>query len=322
MSLHVITNNDMTMNKKRFLSSLLVLFLGVIQLGYAATINVAGISYSYWFNTPTNRNEAFVTVPGSGIYYVGDIVIPTTFTLGNENECTVIGIDKGAFYNCTGLTSVTIPEGATTIKEGAFSGCSKLTSVNIPSTITIIEKQAFYRCSKLTSVAIPAGVSIIGDDTFLECNALTLISLPDGLTSIGESAFLRCTGLTEISIPSSVKSIGSAAFQGCSGLTDVYCYATDVPQTERSTFNAQDINNTILHVPSSAVDAYKNTAPWSNFKEILAITEEPDRIILPQSGKLASNGFYTIDGKKADKLSRGVNVIINKDGVPKKVIVK
>ena len=134
---------------------------------------------------------------------------------------SVTSIGNYAFYNCSGLTSVTIPSSVTTIGWSAFSGCSGLTSVTIPNSVTSIGNYAFSRCSGLTSVTIPNSVTSIGNYAFDCCSGLTSVTIPASVTSIGEYAFYNCSGLTSVTIPNSVTSIGSSAFRGCSGLTSV-----------------------------------------------------------------------------------------------------
>ena len=120
-----------------------------------------------------------------------------------------------------GLTSVTIPEGVTSIGNDAFRGCSRLVSVTIPSSVTSIGSHAFSGCSGLTSVTIPSSVTSIGNDAFSGCSGLTSVTIPSSVTSIGIQAFVSCSGLTSVTIPSSVTSIGYMAFYNCSSLTSV-----------------------------------------------------------------------------------------------------
>ena len=133
----------------------------------------------------------------------------------------VQSIGYSAFYGCSGLTSIDIPESVTTIGESAFFACYSLTSINIPESVTSIGKNAFYGCSGLTSFSIPKKVNAIENAVFFDCSGLTSINIPNSVTSIGEGAFLGCSNLTSIIIPESVTSIGRAVFSGCSGLTSV-----------------------------------------------------------------------------------------------------
>ena len=130
-------------------------------------------------------------------------------------------LDDYAFYGCSGLTSLTIPSGVTSIGWHAFEGCSGLTSLTIPSSVTSIGGEAFNGCSGLTSLTIPSGVTSIGGEAFNGCSGLTSLTLPSGVTSIGSEAFRGCSGLTSLTIPSGVTSIGYSAFSGCSGLTSL-----------------------------------------------------------------------------------------------------
>ena len=82
-------------------------------------------------------------------------------------------IGDGAFYYCTGLTSVAIPSSVSSIGDSAFYRCTGLTSVAIPSSVASISFAAFYGCTGLTSVTIPASVTSLGDRAFSGCTALT-----------------------------------------------------------------------------------------------------------------------------------------------------
>ena len=130
-------------------------------------------------------------------------------------------IGSYAFYNCTGLTSVTIPNSVTSIGEKAFFKCSGLTSVTIGNSVTSIGYSAFAYCTGLTSIEIPNSVTSIEGSAFEGCTGLTSVTIPNSVTSIGSWAFYYCSGLTSVTIPNSVTSIGSAAFYSCTGLTSV-----------------------------------------------------------------------------------------------------
>ena len=100
--------------------------------------------------------------------YSGDITIPSTVNYNNKSYA-VTSIGDSAFYYCSSLTSIAIPEGVTSIGEGAFYYCSDLTSITIPKGITSIGYGTFRHCSSLTSITIPEGVTSIGDGVFYGC---------------------------------------------------------------------------------------------------------------------------------------------------------
>ena len=145
-------------------------------------------------------------------YYIPSSLKSVTVTGGN--------ILYGAFYNCSGLTSVTIGSGVTSIGDYAFYYCTGLSSITIPGSVTSIGDYAFY-CTGLTSVTIPDSVTSIGPYAFAWCNRLTGMTIGNGVTSIDNGAFSLCKSLTSITIPDSVMSIGDYAFNGCTGLTSV-----------------------------------------------------------------------------------------------------
>ena len=145
-----------------------------------------------------------------------EVTIPSTI---DGKKVTSIGED--AFYWCTSLTSVTIPNSVTSIGAWAFESCESLESVTIPNSVTSIGRSAFCYCTSLTSVTIPNSVTSIGAWAFWECTGLTSVTIPDSVTSIGEYAFCACTSLTSVTIPESVTSIGEWAFSDCTSLTSV-----------------------------------------------------------------------------------------------------
>ena len=184
----------------------------------------------------------------------GDIEIPSKL-IYDRKTYKVTSIGKYAFYNCSGLTSVTIGNSVTSIGNSAFSNCSGLISiivdesnpsfssiegilynndattliycpitkktVTIPNSVTSIDYSAFYGCSGLTSVTIPNSVTSIGERAFSGCSGLTSVTIGNSVTSIGYYAFSGCYGLTSVTIPNSVTTIVQSAFSNCRGLTSV-----------------------------------------------------------------------------------------------------
>ena len=223
-----------TMKKKLF--TLLLAVAASVGIILASNTQVDGI----WYNFNSTNKTAEVTYRGSSSTaysneYAGVVTIPASVTYSGTTY-SVTSIGDYAFYECSSLTSVMIPNSVTSIGDYAFYGCTGLTSVTIPNSVTNIGDRAFSGCSGLTSVAIPESVISIGNLAFADCNGLTspvynthvfaymptsysgAYTIPDGIESVASNAFRNCSGLTYVTIPNSVTSIGEGAFDGCSGL--------------------------------------------------------------------------------------------------------
>ena len=198
---------------KRHLLLLLVALLPILANAYDAKIN--GIFYNF------TANEAEVTSSNDNTTnYSGSVIIPESVTYGGKTY-SVTSIGNSAFGNCSGLTSVRIPESVTNINNGAFQGCRVLNSVIIPKNVTVIDQNVFMNCSNLRTVSIPEGVTSIGIAAFSGCSSLVSVTIPNDVTSIGNGAFSGCRSLTSITIPEGITRIGFVTFKGCRSLTTI-----------------------------------------------------------------------------------------------------
>jgi hypothetical protein len=125
----------------------------------------------------------------------------------------VVSIGASAFYCCTSLTGVLIPDSVVSIGASAFYYCTSLTGVLIPDSVTSIGKSAFSNCTSLVEVIIPNSVTSIENSLFYNCEKITRVVMPDSVTSIGSSVFYKCYKLTEVMIPDSVITISETAFE-------------------------------------------------------------------------------------------------------------
>lgn len=226
--------------KHKFLSFLLTLLMSMVaNVAMAYDAYIDGIYYNL------SGDEATVTYKDGYDSYSGSVVIPETVTY-NGKTYSITSIGNDAFWECIGLTSVTIPNSVTSIGNTAFYHCRILTSITIPDGVTSIGDCAFMNCSYLNVFTVPNSVTSIGREVFVGCSSLvsiiveeenkvydsrnncnaiietasnTLIAgcknttIIEGVTSIGDRAFSSVV-LTTITIPNSVTTIGNNAFYG------------------------------------------------------------------------------------------------------------
>lgn len=160
-------------------------------------------------------NEA--TIMWAPITLSGSYTIPSTLT-GDGRDFKVTAIGSEAFYDCTRITALTIPEGVRSIEAEAFVNCAKMTSVTLPSTLERIDRCAFEDCVKLATLVIPRATTFIHDEAFDCCDTLR-ITVEDGnpsymsedgalLTADGQKLLFATGGQTEYSVPASVTELG------------------------------------------------------------------------------------------------------------------
>ena len=252
--------------------------IGDLYYNLDATNQTAEVTYKSYTNYEYNK--------GWGITNAN---IPASVEFYDGVGYSVTSIGEWAFSDCSGLTSVTIPNSVTSIGERAFSGCYSLTSVTIGNSVTSIGEWAFSSCHGLTSVTIGNNVTSIGKFAFDVCSGLTSVTIGNSVTSIGRSAFWGCTGLTSVHIsdiaawcaisfasndanplyyaynlylngelvtdlviPKGVTSIAGYAFYYCTGLTSV-----TIPNSVTSIGE-----DAFYDVPNIVYSGYAPGSPW------------------------------------------------------------
>lgn len=203
---------------KKLLLILYALLSVSVAHAFDAHVNIDGIYYNLY-------DDSSATVVSNNYSYYGDIIIPETVSY-NGTTYSVTSIGRAAFEECTGLTSITIPNSVTSIDEFAFYGCSGLTTITIPNSVTSIGEYAFYNCTGLTSVVIGNSVTSIGRGAFLCCGLTKLVYNAEkcsggGFVSPNYHWLDRCSKLKEVEIGTSVKTIPAYAFDDCKSIESV-----------------------------------------------------------------------------------------------------
>ena len=290
------------MNRQSFITILLTVLMSITGANaFSHDIEAAYNGVTIYYVWANNNTELAVSYRGSSYSYysneyTGNVVIPESVDYeGNTYPVTSIG--GSAFYNCSSLTSVTIPNSVTSIGSSAFYCCSGLISVTIPNSVTSIGGSAFSNCSSLTSVTIPNSVTSIGSSAFYCCNGLTSVTIPNSVTSIGDHAFSGCSGLTSVTIPNSVTSIGFQAFLNCSSLTSIVIPNSVTSIGVNAFYSCRGLTSVIIGsgVLSIGSSAFSNT----NLKKTIWLTNTPPSGYNYAKGTVnyVSNDQFNIDNK-------------------------
>ena len=222
-----------------------------------------------------------VSVTSGEVKYSDDVVIPEQVTY-NNGTYNVTTINPAAFWECSGLTSITIPKSLNRIKEDAFFECNNLTAVNIS------DLEAWL------NVSIQPGSRRVGDSYF-DCSGSPLyyahhlylngvevkeIEIPKTIDRIPNFSYEGWSGLNSVIIPNSVTSIGYSAFSGCGGLTRIVLDKEEPLDIYSNTFSDDTYTNAELIVPKGTKALYQATEGWNKFAKITEAEEDSNEFEL------------------------------------------
>ena len=240
-----------------------------------SVINIGSYAFSGCTSLPLINNIRYADT------YLVEAVDKTLSTYSIKEGTRWIG--DYAFYNCTGLTSIEIPNSVTSIGSSAFHNCSGLTSITIPNSVTSIGSGAFYNCSSLYSIEIPTSVTSIGGSAFSGCSSLSSITIPGNVTSIGSSAFENCTSLAAVHI-SDLAAWCAIDFGKYEYVKDVYYYsatANPLYYTKHLFLDGDEIKE--LEIPAGVTDI--NPYAFVNGSSLTSVR-------LPQSVETIGKGAF------------------------------
>ncbi|MCH5237881.1 MAG: leucine-rich repeat protein [Muribaculaceae bacterium] len=296
-----------------------IIFLATSSLAYGVTFTVGDLTYT------TSGSTAEVKAVNTNVTSVN---IPETVQY-NGSTYTVTSIGNSAFYNCTSLAEIIIPNSVTEIGNSAFWGCSSLARITIPNSVTEIESYAFTSCSSLAEITIPNSVTSIGNNAFYGCSGLKEVTIEDGETTLslgynsssfgqfgscplekvyigrnlsyssnssdGYSPFGKNTKLTSFTIGSKVTEIGDCLLYGCSSLAEI------------------TIPNSVTSIGSSAFSSCSSLAEISIPNSVTSIGSSAfygcsslAEITIPNSvTEIGINAFNSCSGLKEMKIEDG-----------------
>ncbi len=149
------------------------------------------------------------------------------------------GFSYGAFRDCVSLTDINFPEGLQTIGTAAFRGCTSLKKITFPDSLTTFEAGAFVGCTGLSEVTFGSGTTELSTECFYNCSNLSTINWGPSITTVSEWAFYG-TRLTEVTLPEQITAVKARAFADCFHLYDAYIY------NRKCSITALAFNNTKL----------------------------------------------------------------------------
>ena len=167
------------------------------------------------------NNVYFGYIFGADSYQENSSCVPQSLKTVIINNMTRVW--DYAFYGCSGIENIVIPQSATIVGSYAFYGCESLTGFELSDLTISIGDYAFFGCESLRFIKIPDIVSSLGEYTFAESGLINISFHEESMFSVlGTGMFNNCKALASIEIPSSVTSIGGGAFSGCTNLQSVY----------------------------------------------------------------------------------------------------
>ena len=243
--------------RKFFFLLLALATLANVSAAVKDTFEIGELTYTVLTESGTTGT---VSVKATSTEITGKVIIPERVS-NNGKDYTVTQVADKAFWHCTQMTSVKIPESVNYVGSFGFNDCASLDSLVFPN--DDLTFSAWYVCSgckNLKYVRLPANLQKLGYEMFSECENLESIHIPESCTNWSTYSFFRCYKLKNVNIPYGVKTIGQAAFYECYELEDLEIPPT-VTSIEKQAFTRCKKLRT-LDLPNSVTQF-----GWQTFEE-------------------------------------------------------
>ena len=229
----------------------------------ARTISIAGFSQYAIINGFTEE-----VAPLSTAVYEGKVY-------------SVIAITGNAFSNNTSVKRVTLPEGVVTLGEKAFYYCSELSEVRMPNSLSVIGNRAFSNCANLKGITFNPGLEKIGDYAFEYAGLSGTLEIPGSVKTIGSYAFSSCRNISALILNEGLERIELMAFYGCD-ITGELTFPEGVKYIGSRIVSSQNLTHLVL---PSTVETIENFAfaYCSNLQKVVSAAEIPASLAAPSN---------------------------------------
>lgn len=229
---------------------------------------------SYFFSKCSALKKVYL---GKGVTVITEHCFQNCSSLEEiEIAGDVVEIGFEAFSDCRALERITLPSTVEKIGYWAFRNCKSLKEIIIPASVNDVERQCFSDCESLTKVDMSASkVTYLRDMVFAYCSSLSEVFLPEGLEITLDNCFIGCPSLKRITFPNTYREMDS--FIGGAVSAEEIIINSSTPPISRAVYDDGILREAYkikrIMVPSSSVDTYKATAPWSEFQDCINAIE-------------------------------------------------